>query len=92
MIDGEAIALTSRYLANTFLDTDPLGNPLVAFEWTGDGPELSEQVTTRLVGQPLGIFLDDELLSAADGQPVDPRPRRDYRHAAFRAGRTDRRS
>jgi SecD/SecF fusion protein len=33
-------------------------------EFTGEGGLLFEQITTRLVGNPLGIFLDDELISA----------------------------
>ena len=36
---------------------------MVYFEWQGDGPELSRQVTERLRGQPLGIFLDNQLLA-----------------------------
>jgi len=37
---------------------------VVQFEWTSEGAILSEQVTSRLVGQQLAIFLDNELLSA----------------------------
>ena len=36
----------------------------VAIEFTGEGGLLFEQITTRLVGIPLGIFLDEELISA----------------------------
>ena len=71
VIDGQAIALTSRFLRpNSFVDFDAAGLPVVAFEWTGDGPELSEQITTRLLNQPLGIFLDDEALSAPNVNAV----------------------
>lgn len=65
IIDGRALPLNGRALkANAVVVADPLGAPAVSFEWQGDGPELSEQVTTRLLRQPLGIFLDNELLSA----------------------------
>ena len=65
VIDGESVALTGRFLKpNAFINFDALGTPLIQFEWQGDGPALSEQVTRRLLNAPLGIFLDDELLSA----------------------------
>ena len=65
VLDGQATALTGRFLRpNSFVGADPLGNPVVQFEWTDEGAILSEQVTTRLVGQQLAIFLDNELLSA----------------------------
>ena len=64
-IDGRPVALTGRLLkANAFVDTDALGSPQVAFEWQDEGPRLSEQITNRLLGQPLGIFLDQDLLSS----------------------------
>ncbi|MDP6607117.1 MAG: protein translocase subunit SecD [Dehalococcoidia bacterium] len=65
VVDGVPLALTGRFLRpNSFISTDLLGNPEVAFEWRDAGPELFEQITTRLINQPLGIFLDDELLSS----------------------------
>lgn len=65
VIDGQRLALDGRYLrANAFVGQDALGNPVVQFEWQGNGPELSRQITTRLMGQPLGIFLDNQLLSS----------------------------
>ena len=71
VIDGRDVALTGRFLRpNAFVSTDSIGNPILVFEWQGDGPELSEQVTRRLQGQPLGIFLDDEPLSTPTVQAV----------------------
>ena len=71
VLDGESVALTGRFLrANSFIGTDPLGNPVVQFEWTGEGATLSEQITTRLLGRQLAIFLDNELLSAPVVQGV----------------------
>ena len=71
VLDGASVALTGRFLQpNSFVGSDPLGNPIVQFEWTGEGATLSEQVTTRLLGQSLAIFLDNELLSAPTVQGV----------------------
>ena len=71
VLDGQPIALTGRFLKpNAFVGTDPLGNPLVQFEWTGEGAGISRQVTSRLVGRQLAIFLDNELLSAPVVQSV----------------------
>lgn len=65
VVNGKTLALTGRFLRpTTYVGQDSLGNPTVVFEWQGDGPALSEQVTSRLIGRPLGIFLDTELLSA----------------------------
>ena len=65
IVDGRSIVLTGRFLkSNAFVSTDQLGNPAVSFELQDSGPEIFEQVTTRQLGKPIAIFLDDELLSA----------------------------
>src|SRR5688572_6184151 len=70
-LDGRSVPLTSRFLkANAQVGTDPIGNPLVLFEWQGDGRELSRQITERLIGQPLGIFLDSEALATPNVEGV----------------------
>ena len=64
-VDGRELALTGRFLkSNAFVSSDQLGNPAVGFEFRDEGPELFEQLTTRLIGNQIAIFLDDELLSA----------------------------
>jgi preprotein translocase subunit SecD len=64
-IEGAPLALTGRFLRpNAFIDFDQAGQAQVGFEWREEGPELFEQITTRLLNLPLGIFLDDELLSS----------------------------
>ena len=64
-MDGRSVVLTGRFLkSNAFVSTDQLGNPAVSFELQDSGPEIFEQVTTRQLGKPIAIFLDDELLSA----------------------------
>jgi preprotein translocase subunit SecD len=65
-INGETRELTGKYLVPgrqqvTFQSQG--GLPQVAFEFNGEGAQLFEQITSRLVGQPLGIFLDGEAIS-----------------------------
>lgn len=64
-IDGVERPLTGAYLLpNCYVDINPqTGEPLVAFEWDDEGAELFSQITGRLIGKPLGIFLDNELVS-----------------------------
>jgi len=71
-IDGEDKALTGKYLesnASTLLDPQT-NEPQVAFEWNEEGAILFEQVTIRNLQKPLGIFLDDEVISAPTVQAV----------------------
>ena len=65
-IEGEEILLTGKYLKpNCFVDINQqTTEPLVRFEWDDTGAKLFSQVTGRLIGQPLGIFLDNMLISA----------------------------
>lgn len=66
IIDGQEKALTGKYLLpKCYVDLEPVTNePVVAFEWNEEGAELFSQITGRLIEQPLGIFLDNELISA----------------------------
>ncbi|MFC1962608.1 protein translocase subunit SecD [Chloroflexota bacterium] len=63
--DGEEIVLTGAHLKrNTQVVFQPTTNePQVSFEWDKVGAELFENITRRNVGKPLGIFLDDRLIS-----------------------------
>jgi preprotein translocase subunit SecD len=57
-------ALTGAYLKpNTYVSTDSLGKPEVAFEWNTEGAKLFGEITQRLLNKPLGIFLDSTLIS-----------------------------
>jgi len=72
-IDGEEKILNSSYFKeNTYVTTDNFGKVLLIFEWDEVGSQLSEQVTGRLVGQPLGIFEGDEPLRGEDGHAITP--------------------
>jgi len=73
VIDGEKKALTSRYFReNTYVDQDNLGRIELLFEWDEEGGKISEKVTSRLIGEPLGIFEGDESLLGEEGRPIAP--------------------
>jgi len=73
VIDGEEKTLTSRYFKeNTYLSQDSLGRIILVFEWDEEGSQLSEEITTRLIDKPLGIFEGDEPLRGEDDRPIAP--------------------
>ncbi|MEE8470273.1 MAG: protein translocase subunit SecD, partial [Dehalococcoidia bacterium] len=63
---GQEVHLTGRYLTrNNLVTIDQTTNePKVSFEFNDEGANLFGQITGRLIGQPLGIFLDDQLISS----------------------------
>ena len=64
LIDGEEKVLTGKYLLpNCYVSVKDTGEPIVQFEWNEDGATLFSQITGRLIGKPLGIFLDNDLIS-----------------------------
>ncbi len=70
---GEELILSSKYFKeNTYIDVDQYGRPLLIFEWDQTGQELSEQITGRLIGEQLAIYLGDEPLRGEDGHPIAP--------------------
>jgi len=73
VIDGQEKELTSAYFKeNTYVDRDNLGRIELIFEWDEEGSKLSEEITGRLIKQPLGIFEGDESLRGEDGRPIAP--------------------
>jgi len=73
IIDGKEKALTSGYFKeNTYVGQGSLGQIYLYFEWNEEGSEISSEVTGRLIGQPLAIFLSGEPLLGDDGQPIAP--------------------
>lgn len=70
--DGQEKELTGKYLKpNASVQTNPQTNrPEVAFEWNAEGAVLFTKITTRNLNKPLGIFLDNELISAPTVQAV----------------------
>ena len=71
-VNGEELILSSRYFKeNTYPTVDQTtGQALLIFYWDETGAQLSEQITTRLLGEPLGIFLGDDLITAPTVQSV----------------------
>src|ERR671932_237210 len=62
-LNSQTVALTGTYLVPghqqvTF--NGRAGLPDVAFEFNGEGAQLFQQITSRLVGKPLGIFMDGQ--------------------------------
>lgn len=73
IINGEEKELTSRYfLTNTFVDRDQQGGIRLVFNWDKDGAQLSEQITSRLIGKRLGIFEGDTALLGEEEYPIAP--------------------
>ncbi|MBI2304725.1 MAG: protein translocase subunit SecD [Chloroflexi bacterium] len=65
-VDSQEKELTGAYLKPNaaVIFESQTSQPQVSFEFNDEGAGLFEQITTRLIGKPLGIFLDDELVSA----------------------------
>ncbi|MFC1903853.1 protein translocase subunit SecD [Chloroflexota bacterium] len=72
-VNGQEKELNSSYFKeNTYIDTDQLGGVILVFEWNREGSELSGEITERLIGEPLGIYLSGEPLLGDDGAPIMP--------------------
>ncbi len=72
-LNGQAVPLTGAYLAPGRQQVTFNGNaglPQVAFQFNSDGATLFSQITQRLVGKPLGIFLDGQMVSDPTVQAV----------------------
>jgi len=74
IVNGQEKVLTSAYFKeNTEVVPHRLtGVPILIFDWNEEGSKLSKEITGRLIGKPLGIFLGDEPLLGEDGQPIAP--------------------
>jgi len=74
-INGEEkeLVLSSRYFKeNTYVDMQT-GRPLLLFEMNETGAQLFKQISTRLIGKPLAIFLGDEPLKGEEGNIIAPK-------------------
>ncbi len=73
VIGGQEKELNSSYFReNTYVTTGQFGEVLLIFEWNSEGRKISEEVTGRLIGEPLGIFLSGKPLLGDDGEPIAP--------------------
>jgi protein-export membrane protein SecD/preprotein translocase SecF subunit len=70
--DGQEKALTGSFLRgkDTEVIFNAAGVPFVQLKFNSEGGDLFEQITSRLVGLPMAIFLDEELISAPTVQDV----------------------
>jgi preprotein translocase subunit SecD len=70
--DGQEKELTGKYLKpNATVTLNQVTNkPQIAFEWDTEGAVLFRQITSRNLNKPLGIFLDNKLISAPIVQAV----------------------
>ncbi len=68
------LTLSSRYFnENTYVTVSQTTvETLLIFEMNDEGAELFKQISTRLMGKPLAIFLGDEPLRGEDGQIIAP--------------------
>jgi len=75
-VNGEEkeLVLSSRYFKeNTYVNLNPTTNELfLLFEMDETGAQLFRQISTRLMGKPLAIFLGDEPLRGEDGRIIAP--------------------
>jgi len=72
-VNGQEKELNSSYFKeNTYVSADEFGGVLLIFEWNKEGSELSGQITERLIGKPLGIYLSGEPLLGDDEIPIAP--------------------
>jgi preprotein translocase subunit SecD len=69
--NGQEKVLTGQYLNDADVVLNQVTNkPQIAFEWNDEGAVLFTEITRRNLNKPLGIFLDNELISAPIVQAV----------------------
>jgi preprotein translocase subunit SecD len=76
-VNGEEkeLVLSSRYFKeNTYVDMQT-GRPLLLFEMDETGAQLFSQISTRLIGKRLAIYLGDEPLRGEDDHIIAPEVR-----------------
>lgn len=57
--------LTGRYITGAQVSFDPTTNaPQISLTFNDEGAKMFEELTARLIGKPLAIFLDDALISS----------------------------
>lgn len=72
-VNNQTLTLSSRYFKeNTDVAVDQVGQPLLVFEMDETGAQLFKQISTRLLGKPLAIYLGNEPLRGEDGQIIAP--------------------
>jgi preprotein translocase subunit SecD len=63
--DGPNTELTGKFFRKAEVGFEPRSNvPLILFEFDDEGGRMFGEITSRLVGRPIGMFLDDQELTA----------------------------
>lgn len=57
------VLLTGEYIKSASADYDEYGRPVVSFEMNSEGSKRFEEITSNYIGQKIGIYLDNELLT-----------------------------
>lgn len=65
--------LTGRYVTNAALGFDQLGKPLFTFTLNDEGAKIFEDLTSRNVGKPICIFVDNNFIFPDDPNGSCPR-------------------
>lgn len=64
IMDMKKTGLTGKNLKRSeVVPSTQTGRPEVSLEFDSDGAKMFEEITGRNIGKPLGIFLDDQILS-----------------------------
>jgi preprotein translocase subunit SecD len=56
--------LTGSMLEDASIDTDRIGQPVVAFTWNGEGTRIFREFTAANIGERMAIIKDGEVISA----------------------------
>jgi len=70
--DGQSVPLTGQYLTNAYIGADQAGLPVIDFQFNDEGAHLFEQITSRLLKQPIAFFLDGEAIKTTTGRVDAP--------------------
>ncbi|MBI2024598.1 MAG: protein translocase subunit SecD [Candidatus Harrisonbacteria bacterium] len=63
-LDFKKTTLTGKYLQRAVVTTNPTTNePVISIQFNSEGGAIFSELTEKNVGEPLAIFLDDELIS-----------------------------
>lgn len=60
----QEVGLDGRHFRTAKISQDQLGTPVVSVEFNNEGAQKFEEITERLVGKPMAIFVGGELISA----------------------------
>jgi preprotein translocase subunit SecD len=62
--DGVEKELTGQFFKKAEVGFERTGKPMIMFEFNNEGAKMFGETTKRLIGKPVGIFLDGEMLTS----------------------------